>query len=107
MATLIEQAGTQRVVLESECIVGRSPRCSLRIENAMISAVHACVRWTPDGWQVRDLGSRNGTFLNGARITSSDGAAVRRGDKLAFGTLDVVWELLDETPPEPMAVGEN
>jgi hypothetical protein len=107
MGTLVHQAEKQRIVLDSECIVGRSTRCSVRIENPMVSAVHACVRWTPKGWLVRDLGSRNGTFLNGTRVTSTDGSLVRCGDQLAFGTREVVWELEDEASPEAMVIGSN
>ena len=45
------------------------------------SVAHA--GWAWDGWELADLGSTNGTRLNGWRLTAA--AAVRPGDEVAFG----------------------
>ena len=51
--------------------VGRSSRCDLPIAHDLVSRVHAEVVPTPQGWQIRDLGSANGLYLNGAQIQSA------------------------------------
>jgi hypothetical protein len=67
------------------CTVGRHPGCSLRFgaDADGVSARHA--RLLPDGagWVVRDLGSTNGTWLNGWRVRGD--AVLRDGDRIAFG----------------------
>ena len=49
--------------------IGRSPECELVIPVPAISKVHAAVRWEDNRWWVVDLQSRNGTYLNGKKIT--------------------------------------
>ncbi len=64
-------------------LLGRSRRCQCVIAEPTISRQHAILRATRDGWEVHDLGSTNGTYVNGKRIT--DAMAVRPGDSLSFG----------------------
>lgn len=67
--------------------VGRSPECSVRIppeQGASVSRVHAEIAVGDTGVVVRDAGSRNGTYLNGARIEGAHPLIV--GDKLMLGT---------------------
>lgn len=45
--------------------IGRADDCDLRIEHSSISRAHAELRPRPDGWQLRDLGSKNGTHVDG------------------------------------------
>jgi ABC-type multidrug transport system ATPase subunit len=49
--------------------VGRDPRGDVVIEGARVSRVHAVIEALDDGWVLRDAGSRNGTFHNGAKIS--------------------------------------
>ncbi|MDI1481323.1 sigma 54-interacting transcriptional regulator [Polyangium sp. y55x31] len=49
-------------------IVGRNAQCSIVLDDAKISAVHAELVATEQGVRVRDLGSRNGTFAGGVRV---------------------------------------
>ncbi|MBV9949985.1 MAG: FHA domain-containing protein [Myxococcales bacterium] len=92
-------------LLEPELLVGRSPRCALRLGVAFVSAEHALVRWTGRCWELRDLFSRNGTFLDGVRLRPGQDYALRRGSRIAFGkALEHQWELVDPSPPCVMAV---
>ena len=91
-------------LLEPEHFIGRAPTCALVIDERYISAQHAVLRWTGDRWELKDLGSRNGTFLNGSRIKPSDEHDVRRGERVAFGKPEQEWELVDEGPPSVMVV---
>lgn len=48
--------------------IGRAPECDVVITEPAISRQHAEVRWQYGGWQLIDLGSRNGTYLDGVKI---------------------------------------
>lgn len=104
MGVIREVRSGQVRLLEPEHLVGRAPLCALRISERYVSARHAILRWTGERWEVKDLGSRNGTFLNGHRIHPGDEKVVPRGAKLAFGKVDAEWELYDSEPPSVMAV---
>ena len=78
--------------------VGRAPRCELVIARRAISGHHATIRWADGVWTLRDLGSRNGTFLNGRRLAGSP-RDLAEGDRLTFGEGDEVWELVDASEP--------
>ena len=68
--------------------IGRSPACSLTLADKTVSRRHAELRRTPHGWAVRDLGSLNGTRVNGWRVAH---ARLEDGDELRLG--DVVVQL--------------
>lgn len=68
--------------------VGRLPGSEMVLDNYSVSRRHAEIRFTHQGWQVRDLGSRNGTYLNGVRLTAGEWA-VKAGDVLRFGKVFV------------------
>ena len=53
----------------AEAIIGRASSNQIVIRSDQASRRHSRIVWTDDGWSVEDLGSRNGTFLNGAKIT--------------------------------------
>jgi hypothetical protein len=97
--------GTTRL-LEPSHVVGRgpSPKCSLTLHHPHVSGVHAELRWTGAGWELKDLGSRNGTFLNGRRLEPSVPARLEKGSKVAFGTPEHEWEVLDVSAPPVMVV---
>ncbi len=49
-------------------VIGRSSECDIAIASEEISRRHAQVKPSPDGLMVEDLGSSNGTFINGKRV---------------------------------------
>ncbi|MBA3841459.1 MAG: FHA domain-containing protein [Actinobacteria bacterium] len=63
--------------------LGRSRVCDCVIADPTVSARHATLRWVEERWSLQDVGSTNGTFLNGSRIT--DLVEVRPGDEIALG----------------------
>jgi hypothetical protein len=83
--------------LRHEHLIGRSRACDLHVEERLASGVHATLRWVTSRWEIRDLGSRNGTFLNGQRVEGE--AVVPVGTTLAFGALGEAWKLVDGSPP--------
>jgi HD-GYP domain-containing protein (c-di-GMP phosphodiesterase class II) len=75
---------------------GRLATLELVIEDSSVSRRHAEVRSTGSGWRVRDLGSTNGTFLNGNRIGPGEWP-VRVQDIIRFGNVTVVVDQLKES----------
>jgi hypothetical protein len=73
-----------------ETVIGRQKGCGIRIASHEISRLHCCVRVTGDRVTVRDLGSANGTFLNGQQVKGE--LTVKHGDKLQLSDLTFVIE---------------
>ena len=64
--------------------VGRAPDCGISIPAEEISRQHARLQVMPDGIAVEDLGSANGTFINGKRVTQ---ATLHPGEELRLDTV--------------------
>lgn len=97
------QANESRT-LEAYSLVGRDPTCCVAIDDNRVSHKHACLTYVTKGWVLRDLGSTNGTWLNGHKIATGTDLVVHPGDAIAFGDSALTWQLEDAAPPEPMAV---
>lgn len=67
----------------SKFTIGRAVECDFVLADPSVSRFHARLHREPDGWQLRDLGSTNGTMLNGWRVTEP--VSVRPGDRVSFG----------------------
>lgn len=104
MALLVEKRTQRGVLVEAELLIGRSSGCGLRIAEPYVSARHAVLRWDGERWEVKDLGSRNGTLLNGLRLSLGQGHRLTQGAEMAFGNEAEVWELQDASPPAVMAI---
>ena len=104
----IQEAGGEgrSSILEPDHTVGRAPPpgSALHIDKPYVSGVHATLRWVGQGWVVRDLGSRNGTYVDGVRIASGEEHALHQGSRLGFGRVEEDWTLADDAPPVVMAV---
>ncbi|GAA0965669.1 DUF1707 and FHA domain-containing protein [Actinocorallia libanotica] len=64
-------------------LVGRAPGCQFVLTDLTVSRFHAEIRAEEHGWTISDLGSMNGTKVNGWRLTGP--AVLRPGDQVAFG----------------------
>lgn len=103
-------AHTPRVILEGKIQkfslqigdheVGRVPTCAIQLEGPQISRHHAVIRVRVDQVIVEDLGSANGTFVNGERVTAP--RILMHTDRLAFGNIAFGVALLTapEAPPK-------
>jgi hypothetical protein len=67
-AWLIDGFGVPHAVSGSRTLVGRRPQADLVILNGSVSRDHAEIHRVDGGWQVRDLGSRNATHLDGQKV---------------------------------------
>jgi hypothetical protein len=72
--------------------IGRAMDCGLRLDHPSVSRAHAELADAGDGWTLRDLGSKNGTFVDGARI---DEARLDQACWLRFGDVHCEFALLD------------
>ena len=76
--------------------VGREMGLEVVIDNVAVSRYQAEIRLQDTQWFVRDLGSGNGTLLNGRRL--ADQAPLKRGDEISFGKFSLFF---DHVPTEP------
>lgn len=83
-AMLILQRGGEAGVtcqLERQTLtIGRNPDCDIVLDDRQVSRVHARVLWRDDHYEIEDLGSKNGTHLNGRDVIGSQ--PLRDGDEI-------------------------
>lgn len=72
-------------------LLGRDHDCAVRLDADGVSRRHARLDAVGDGWRVTDLGSTNGTFVNGLRISSR---TLADGDELRCGPVRLVYREL-------------
>jgi hypothetical protein len=90
--------------LEHQHVIGRSALCELRVDEPYVSQHHAAVRWSGRTWELKDLGSLNGTSVNGAPIPVGVATPLTRGDRIAIGHVEQCWELVEDGRPRTMVV---
>jgi len=97
--SLLSADGQQKVDVRdgAPMLVGRAPTCDLPVFDPTISRRHAELSLVAGGVEILDLGSSNGTFVNGERVTKH---TARGGDVVTFGK--VVFKLQDSVPPRPV-----
>ena len=71
-------------LLEDETLIGRHPSTHVSLPLPSISRRHAKITTTPQGYFIEDLGSRNGTFLNGEEV-GTEPRLLKTGDKIVLG----------------------
>lgn len=64
----------------------------------------AAIRWNGVNWEVRDLGSRNGTHVNGELMALGKSYPLGQGDTICFGDAKEIWTLVDASAPQVMAL---
>lgn len=116
--------GTRFSLTLGENLVGRAAGGAVLLEDQSVSRQHAVITGREDGWQVKDLGSKNGTYVNGQQ--SADPVMLGHGDILQFGIYSLrliahqvsvdeemapvpaefMLETAEEAPPEASAPAE-
>lgn len=98
---LLSISGEQSIELAGgkTLVVGRAVTSDVPIYDPTISRRHAEITLTDAGVRIKDLGSSNGTFLNGAKVTDGDAA---ENDVVTFGK--VAFKVVPITPPARAAV---
>ncbi|HEY3352539.1 MAG TPA: FHA domain-containing protein [Polyangia bacterium] len=70
------------VLDEGTAILGRGPQANVRLPEAAVSLSHARLERTGDDWFITDVGSTNGTRLNGTRLVAGQRRLLRPGDRI-------------------------
>jgi len=70
--------------------LGRSRSCDIRLDDPAIGAYHLIFSWSRGAWKVRDLGSSNGTLLDGRAIAGT--VEISSGDRLRVGSSTLRFE---------------
>ena len=98
MFKLLSTSGEQSIDLQAgrTLVVGRAVTSDVPIYDPTISRKHAEIVLANSGVHIKDLGSSNGTFLNGARVTEADAA---ENDVVTFGK--VAFKVISVAPPAP------
>lgn len=81
--------GTAHELAEAVISVGRSPSNAICVNDPSVSGQHAQLQLVGDSYHVKDLGSTNGTRVNGAVITT---VPLRPGDRVRFGGVEARFE---------------
>jgi hypothetical protein len=99
-------AGKSRLLVKDAYTIGRAEDCDIRIDSGKISRYHARLIRTATGWDVLDLDSQNGTYVNDVPVTRH---VLMVGDRLQFNGSEVALleqaeqvsdaTLLDATDP--------
>lgn len=98
--------GGREVWLHVEHTIGRHRDSELVLAADDVSRHHAVIRWHGERWVLKDLGSRNGSFIEGGRLPSGGERGLRLGDRVSIGSSEhMVVACL--APPEPMARAED
>ncbi|MBI4429409.1 MAG: FHA domain-containing protein [Ignavibacteriales bacterium] len=84
-----------------EVLIGRSPQCRVLCSDQSVSRLHAKIRKESDGFVVYDLGSANGTFVNGEEIQKN---ILKEGDKIEIGNYVIEFAGVPKTDEQSMKV---
>ena len=90
-SAIVLEDGTRHVLETERVTIGRQSGCTITIRDTNVSREHAQLRRRPNGWTIRDLGSTNGTKLNGVRVESEQMLA--NGDVIMLGAMKVTFEI--------------
>ena len=93
------RAGQVIPIVGKRFVIGRADDCDLKPRSELISRYH-CEIFLEDGEPfVRDMGSKNGVFLNEEQI--SDTRELKNGDKLMIGPLEFFVNIIIDSKPQP------
>lgn len=84
---------------EEKVTVGRLADNVLHLDEASVSSHHAEILFQDDEYHLHDLGSTNGTFVNGEQITE---AVLNNSDEIRFGKVDAIFTGEEKEASEPL-----
>ena len=97
----LKHKGTFFPVHQGDSLLGRSPECLIVLASERVSREHAVVRRIHCGLEIEDLGSRNGTWVNGTRIRRA--TVLQQGDEVQLGE-DLLEVVLKPNAQVPVTV---
>jgi len=85
--------------------IGRASDCSIPIKDRYLSRKHAEILAIDGAWVLKDLGSANGTYLNGARVEHDQ--LLKTGDRIRLGDTEIVFETAERNTDRFIAVATD
>ena len=89
------QPGRVYLLEEARFVLGRDATNDVVVDDPFVSRRHAEIAWDGEAYVLHDLGSRNGTRVNGSRVFEP--ARLKHGDVIALGDVTLVFQMTDET----------
>jgi hypothetical protein len=105
VASLLDPATETVIELAARHVVGRSRTCQLRLADATVSSLHAEISWDGEVWRLHDLGSRNGTLVDGQRLPAGKRVELSPGASVEFGGAACRYRFTDASPPRLLVFG--
>jgi pSer/pThr/pTyr-binding forkhead associated (FHA) protein len=95
---------TSHDLVEETYTIGRSPENSIRLDDTSVSGRHAQLVLVAENCYLKDLGSTNGTLVNGQAATE---VQLRAGDRIRFGKVEAYFEceVISAAQPLPRLEG--
>ena len=94
MLSVIGEIPFSKTFSVEEINIGRDSVCELQIQDPTVSSKHARIFYSHDQWWVEDLGSSNGSHLNGVLVSTA--AVLTIGDQLRLGKIKINVEFPDQ-----------
>jgi sigma-B regulation protein RsbU (phosphoserine phosphatase) len=84
--------------------IGRASDCAIPIKDRYLSRKHAEIVAVGASWMLKDLGSANGTYLNGSRVEKD--LPLKTGDRIRLGDTELVFESADNNTDRLVAISD-
>lgn len=95
-----------RQPLQGEAVsIGRASDCTIPIKDRYLSRKHAEIVAVGNAWMLKDLGSANGTYLNGSRVERDE--ILKTGDRIRLGDTEIVFETSGASTDRFFAVSDT
>lgn len=86
--------GTLNELIRDVTIIGKSPQANIVINNRFVSRTHARVSRIGSDWYIEDLGSLNGTKVNGEPVKRGERVKLHRGDNIILAATKIIFDLM-------------
>jgi transcriptional regulator with PAS, ATPase and Fis domain len=93
----------REIALGPQTVIGKDPDCDVVLDDPTVSRMHARLRMTPQGVQIEDMDSRNGTLVNGTPVKL---AQLTPGSTITLGRALIRFEVGAPEAPPPQTFGD-
>ena len=80
--------GARFLIAEDKCSIGRSPESAIFLDDVTVSRAHAQISKSGQGFELVDLGSLNGTYVNNGSVKS---VHLKTGDEIQVGKFHLIF----------------